>query len=203
MVAFSDAAAASALDTLIASYPYLALFSGTGIDAGSGFTEAAFTSYARVNTTGLWTPAGGSTPATKANNATISFPASGSSGGPNLISWGLYSAASGGTLGFWDFLGNFDWKPTTFSLASPAVLSQPAHGYTNGDSVVVSQEMGTEGTIPFPGTPMTVAGVTTDTFTVGVNSTTTGGIMLRKIIQQQIISGLVIRFVSGQLVVKL
>lgn len=201
MVAFTDALSIATLDGLVVTYPYLALFTAVGADSGVGFTEAAFPGYARVNTTGLWAGASGTTPVSKSNNGTISFPLA-TSAGADCIAWGLYTAASGGILGFWDYLGNYDWKPATFSLASPSIITLPVHNFSNGDRCVISQEMGTEGTIPFSGL-MTIAGVATDTFNVGINALNTGGMMLRKVVVQSIVSNLVVRFTSGQLVIKL
>jgi len=204
MTGYTDAAAQAQLDALITAYPYVALFSAVGTDAGTGFTEANFGAYARVNSTGLWAPASGSTPATKQNNATIAFPTS-TSPGADLIAFGLYSAATAGNLGFWDWLGNFPWRPATFSLASPSIVTLPGHAFANADKVVASPEGGSEGTIA-PGWTtgmLTVASVTTDTFNVGVNAANTGGIMMRKVLPQSVVGNMTIQFLSGQLVASL
>jgi hypothetical protein len=204
MVGYTDAAAQAALDALITAYPYLSLFTAVGTDAGTGFTEAAFTGYARVSTSGLWAAASGSAPSTKQNNATISFPTS-TSAGSAIIGFGLHSALSAGTLGFWDYFGNYPWRPATFSNASPSVITLPGHGFANGDTVIVAAEMGSEGTIAagFTAGLLTVANVTTDTFTVGVNASNTGGFMVRKVLSQSVVNNMVIQFISGQLIVSL
>jgi hypothetical protein len=68
------------------------------------------------------------------------------------------------------------------------VLTSTAHGYANSDPVVVTAKDG--GTLPTTGGSwsgvLTVAGVTTDTFTAGVNTTGTGDGLVRKIVQQSI-----------------
>jgi hypothetical protein len=204
MTGYTDAAAQAALDALITAYPYLSLFTAVGIDAGTGFTEAGFTGYARVSTAGLWSAATGSAPSTKSNNATISFPNS-TSTGADIIAFGLHTAITTGTLGFWDYFGAFPWRPATFSLASPSVVMLPGHGFANGDKLIASAEMGSEGTLAAGWTAgmLTVAGVTTDTFTAGVNAANTGGIMIRKLTPQGVVSNMVVQFTSGQLVISL
>ncbi len=204
MTGYSDAAAQAALDALITAYPYLSLFTTVGVDAGTGFTESAFTGYARVNTAGLWAAASGSAPSTKQNNATISF-ANSTSTGLDIIAFGLHTAITAGTLGFWDYFGAFPWRPATFTLASPSVVSLPGHGFTNGDRLIASAEMGSEGTLAAGWTAglLTVAGVTTDTFTAGVNAANTGGIMIRKVTPQAVVANMIIQFTSGQLVISL
>lgn len=105
-----------------------------------------------------------------------------------VTSWGLFDAVTSGNLLFWDYLGNFSWLPFSGTLASPSVLTSPAHGYANGDPVVVTTKYG--GTLPTAGSfagVLTVAGVTTDTFNVGVNAATASGDgQVRKIVQQSI-----------------
>lgn len=204
MVGYTDTAAQAALDAIITTYPYLALFTTMGTDAGTGFTEAAYTNYARVSTTGLWAAATGSAPSTKSNNATISFAATGSTGS-NIVGFGLYTALTVGTLGFFDWFGNFPWRPATFSNASPAVVSIPGHGFANADNVVATGEMGSEGTLAAGWTAglLTVAGVTTDTFTAGVNTSNTGGLMIRKVVPQAVVNNMVIQFTTGQLILSL
>jgi len=204
MVGYTDASARAALDAIITTYPYLALFTTMGSDAGSGFTEAAFTSYARVSTAGLWAAATGSAPATKQNNATISFTASGSAG-LDVVGFGLYTAVTAGTLGFFDWFGNFPWLPGSFSNASPSVVTIPGHGFANADKVVATAELGSIGTIAagWAAGLLTVAGVTTDTFTAGVNTSNTGSFNMRKVVPQSVVNNMVIQFTSGQLILSL
>jgi len=204
MVGFTDTVAQANLDALISTYPYMALFTAVGTDAGTGFTEASFGAYARVNTTGLWAVASGSSPSTKANNAAINFPNS-TTAGANIIGVGFYTLATGGVLGFWNYLGGYSWAPATFSSASPSLITLPGHGFANGDNVVMTSEIGSEGTTPpgFLTGLLTVAGVATDTFNVGVNSPNTGGIMLRKVVPQTVIVNTTIQFTTGQIILSL
>lgn len=76
---------------------YVALFTANPTDAGGG-TEAAYTSYARVTTSGsTWTAASGTS---GANAAAIAFPAcTGSSS--TVTGFGLYDASSAGNLLAW------------------------------------------------------------------------------------------------------
>jgi hypothetical protein len=139
------------------------------------------------------------TPAASANtNAIITFPQATASWG-TVTSWGLYDAVSAGNLLWWDYLGNFKWLPFSCTLASPGVLTSPAHGYTNADPVVVTTKFG--GTLPTTAGSwagvLTVANVTTDTFTAGVNTTSTGDGQVRKIVQQPIAQNVTASFAAN------
>lgn len=184
---------------------YIALFTAVGTDAGSGFTEVSGTNYARIATAGGdWNAASGSAPSTTTNAADITFALSGSSWG-TVIALGAYDALTSGNLLWWDYLGNFSWLPFTCTNATPGVLTAPAHGYSNGDSVVVNIEYG--GSLPTTGGSwsglLTVANVTTDTFTVGVNTTSTGNGQIRKISSQAIAAGVRTVILAGSLTVSL
>ena len=204
MTGFTDYWARKVIDhstgrTAIGSAPatYVGLFTAAPTDAGGG-TEVSGGSYARVATAGLWNAAAGSAPATTSNSGAIQFPVATASWG-TVIAIGVFDAATAGNLLWWDYLGNFPWLPFTGSLASPSVLTSPAHGYSNGDAVVVTNEYG--GTLPatagsWAGT-LTAANVTTDSFTAGVNSTGTGDGMVRKITQQSIPAGVQASFAGG------
>lgn len=127
------------------------------------------------------------TPASVTNGASIPFVQSTASWG-TITSFGLYDAVSSGNLLAWDYLGNYKWAPFTCTNASPGVLTSTAHGYSNSDPVVVTAKDG--GLLPSTGGSwagvLTVASVTTDTFTAGVNTTGTGDGLVRKIVQQPI-----------------
>src|SRR5438128_6284239 len=103
-----------------------------------------------------------------------------------VVAWGLFDAVTTGNCRWWDYLGNFKWIPFTGTLASPSVLTAPGHGYINGDKVVVTAKFG--GTLPQAGSfagVLTVAGVSGDTFNVGVNAASASGEgQVRKITQQ-------------------
>ncbi len=186
---------------------YVALFTVAPSDAGTGGTEVSGGSYARAATTGsTWNAASASsgaepatTPASISNNATVTF-ATPTGGWGNVIGVGLFDALTGGNLLAFDYLGNYPWRPATMSSASPGVITSPAHGFINGDLVVVTTKYG--GNLPtvtggsLSGT-LTVANATTDTFTVGANTSTTGDFMVRKIVSQTISTGVVASFAGG------
>lgn len=102
-------------------------------------------------------------------------------------------------------MGNFSWAPFSATLASPGVLTSTAHGYSNGDQVIVSAEYG--GVLPTTGGSwaglLTVAGVTADSFTAGVNTTSTGDGQVRKVLTQVINSGVTASFAASTLTLAL
>jgi hypothetical protein len=189
---------------------YVALFTGVGSDAGTGFTEVSGGGYARVATAaGDWNSATGSAPSAINNANTITFPSATASWG-NIIAFGLYDAASAGNLQAWDYFGNYLWLPATVSAASAAVITAKGHGFSAGDLVEWTTEYG--GTNPtfsqsnFTG-PLTVASPTTDTFTVtnggtAVNTSATGNGMVRKMVSQAIASGVSAAFPAGSLILQ-
>jgi hypothetical protein len=99
-------------------------------------------------------------------------------------------------------MGNFKWLPFTGTLASPSVLTVPAHGFSNGDTVFVTQKFG--GVLPSAGSfsgALTVAGITTDTFNVGVNAASPSGAgSVRKVVPQPIVINNTVSFAAGALV---
>lgn len=188
---------------------YVALFTGVGSDAGTGFTEVSGGSYARVATSsGTWNAASGTSPSSISNAVAINFPTATASWG-TVIAWGLYDASTSGNLLAWDYLGNFNWNPVTVSLASPGVITEPAHGYSVADTVVFSVEYG--GSAPtfsasnFTG-QLVIAHAATDTFDVtnaatAVNTSSSGSGTVRKITPQVISSGILPSFGIGALVI--
>lgn len=144
----------------------------------------------------------GTGPASITSGAALTFPAATGSWG-TIIAFGLYDASTSGNLLAWDYLGNNTWNPFTCTSASPGVLTSPAHGYSNGDSVVVTAEYG--GTLPTTGGSwaglLTVASSATDTFTAGVNTTGTGDGLVRKVVSQSIPSGVTASFASSAIVI--
>lgn len=210
MTGMSDYSAQHFLDwvdgkTAMPSLPttYAALFTAVGTDAGSGFTEVTGGSYARVVMTGLWNAAAGTAPSSTSNASAVTFPTSTGSWG-TIIAWGIYDASSSGNLLFWDFLGNDPWYPFTATLASPSILNAP--GITagslpvlaNGAAVVTTAEYG--GTLPTGFTQYavgTVASLSADTFSIGVNASSTGNGMVRQITQQSIPSNVTPSFAGG------
>jgi hypothetical protein len=144
------------------------------------------------------------TPASIANtNTIITFPLVGATTAWGTVnSWFLADAVSGNTnIIWWDYMGNFKWLPFTGTLASPSVLTVPAHGFSNGDIVVATQKFG--GVLPSAGSfsgALTVAGITTDTFNVGVNAASASGAgSIRKIVQQPIVINNTVTFNAAQM----
>lgn len=104
----------------------------------------------------------------------------------------------------WDYLGSYGWVPFSSSSASPGVITCPAHGFSAGDSVVISSEYG--GTLPTGftnGLIGTVATVTTDTFNIATNTTSTGSGNLRKIATQVVPNNTTVNLASGNIVITL
>ena len=181
---------------------WIGLYTAVPTDAGGG-TEVTGGAYARVSTAGTdWNAASGSAPASTSNLNAFTFPTATANWG-TVVAIGAFDAATVGNLLWWELLGNFDWKPFTCTSASPGVLTCPAHGYSNGDSVYVTAEYG--GTLPTTAGswtgPLTVAGVTTDTFTAGVNTTGTGNGQVRKVATQSVPLGVTASFAGGALVI--
>jgi hypothetical protein len=187
---------------------YIGLFT-TAPTSDSGVTgavEVSGGSYARQNVVGAnWNTATNSsgsepsvTPAFISNSATITFPVSTANWG-TVVAFGVFDALTSGNLLTWDYIGAFKWLPFSCSNASPGVLTSPAHGYVNGNSVVVTTKYG--GSLPTTGGSwtgiLTVANATTDTFTVGVNTTSTGDGLVRELIQQSIPTGVQASFAGG------
>lgn len=158
----------------------------TAANASQGATDTlAFSAFNAPSASSGAEPA--TTPASITNGAAIAFPQATASWG-TVTAFGLYDAVTAGNLITWDYLGNFKWAPFTATNASPSVLTSTAHGYANGDSVVVTTKYG--GTLPATAGSwaglLTVANVTTDTFTAGVNTTGTGDGQVRKVASQLI-----------------
>lgn len=187
--------------TVVSTTPTTVVMSNNAAGAGVGGTDSiAFTAFAPS------TASSGSEPSTapgsiKNSGATITFAQATGTGWGTINSYGIFDALSSGNLIEWDWLGNFNWNPFTCTLASPGVLTSPAHGYSNGDSVVVTTKYG--GTLPTTAGSwaglLTVAGVTTDTFTAGVNTTSTGDGQVRKVVTQSVPGNVTPTFSTNQL----
>lgn len=204
MSGMTDYSARKVLDHIVGKTSFtmptvwVGLFTVAPSDAGGG-TEVTGGSYARVATVGgNWNAAAGSAPASSSNSATLTFPTA-TADWTTVVAFGLFDASSAGNLLAWDYLGNFPWIPFSGTNASPSVLTAPAHGYSNGDSVVVTNEYG--GTLPATGGSWagtkTVASASTDTFTAGVNTTGTGNGLVRKVATQAIPNGVTASFAGG------
>lgn len=173
---------------------------GTTVTMSANATGAGVANGAVINFS-AFSAASAASPSVLQNSATITFPAAIANWG-TVVSWGLYDALTSGNLLLWDWLGNFNWLPCTITSATPGVFTAKANGYANGDNVVYSIEYG--GTAPTglgPGnTIRTVAGAATDSFNVGVATSSTGSGNVRKITQQSIPAGVTASFAPAALV---
>jgi hypothetical protein len=140
------------------------------------------------------------TPAQVVNGAVITFPQATLSWG-TVIAWAVYDAVTSGNMFWWDYLGNFKWVPFSCSLASPGVLTTDAAADVpaNGSSCVITAKFG--GTLPTgmtaSGGILTSAGSSTNTFNVGVNTTTVGGGQFRQVTQQPIAANVTASFAAS------
>lgn len=181
---------------------YLGFYTTAPSDAGGG-TEVSGGSYARLATTGAnWNAAAGSAPSSVSNAQVLTWAAATASWGSTpLVAIGAFDAPTSGDLLWWDYLGNFPWLPFTCTAASPGVLTVPAHGFANGDTVVVSAEYG--GTLPTTAGSwaglLSVANATTDSFTLGVTTTASGSGSLRKVLAVSINTPQAPSFAAGTL----
>jgi hypothetical protein len=123
----------------------------------------------------------------------------------SVLFWGMFDALTSGNFLGGDYLGAYKWLPFSCTLASPGVLSSPAHSFANADPVVVTSKFG--GTLPTTAGSwagvLTVASATTDTFTAGVNTTSTGDGMVRKIVEQSIPANVTASFSTSTLTLTL
>jgi hypothetical protein len=131
-------------------------------------------------------------PASNTSGSIISFAQATASWG-TVLAWGEFDALTSGNLINWDWLGNDPWFPFDCTLASPGVLT--AYGITAGSSPTLANGAAVALTARFGGTlptglssqtAYTVAGLSSDTFNVGTNTSSTGAGMVRQITQQPI-----------------
>ena len=136
-------------------------------------------------------------PATTTNGGVITFPAATANWG-TVVAYGIYDAVTSGNLVNWDYLGNYKWLPFTCSNASPGVLTSPGAAPATGASLVVSTKFG--GTLPTTGGSwggiLTATNIATDTYSAGVNTTSTGDGSWRQVLQQSIPSGVTASFAA-------
>ena len=195
MSGFSAYASRKALDHIVGKTPwpmptaYLALFTATGLDDGTGFTEVAGGSYSRITTSQIdWNAASGVAPAFNSNYNDLSFPVPTWTWG-TILAFGLYDQPTGGDLLAWDYLGDYSWLPVTISPASPAVVTHPAHGYSASDNVVFTTEYGGVAPTLSAGSfgLLSVVSPTTNSYTLqngatALNASTPGNGNIRKVI---------------------
>jgi hypothetical protein len=172
--------------------------------ASSGSTDSlVFSAWPAASASSGTEPS--TTPANATNtNATITFGQATVSWG-TVVAWGIYDAATAGDLLCWDYLGNYKWVPFTCSSASPGVLTTDSASDVpvNGSSIVVTAKFG--GTLPTTSGSwagiLTTAGSSTNTFSAGVATTSTGAGQFRQVTQQSIPANVTASFASGTLTV--
>ena len=133
------------------------------------------------------------------NAAQINFAQSSASWG-TIQAWGIYDAATSGNLLEWDWTGGGSWSPFSCTLASPGVLTVNDQTFVNGNTCVVTAKFG--GTLPTTAGswsgPLTVAGVSGQTFNLGVNTTSAGDGSVRPIIQYTVGISTTFSFAANQ-----
>lgn len=212
MAGLSDYSARGILNHLVgkSAFPfptaYMALCTAAPTDSGGG-TEVLGGSYARALASGAaWVAASGSAPVRITNATSITFPAAAAAWGI-ITAWELWDAPNGGNLLFWDWMGAANWLPVSIAAGvggSASILTAPAHGFNNGDSVILTDEFG--GALPTTGIwagLRTVANVTIDTFNLGSISANSGSGMVRKVVTQNVPSGFAPAFAAGVLTLSL
>lgn len=173
-----------AATTVLSKTATTVTMSANAAGAGVGATDSiVFSAFLPATNSSGSEPS--TTPAQSTTGSIITFATT--TTGANAVAFGVFDALTGGNLRFWDWLGNNKWQAFFCSSASPGVLSAGAHGFSNGDNVVVSAH-NNGGALPATGGSwaglLVVAGATTDTFTAGVNTTGTGGGLVRKVVPQ-------------------
>jgi len=143
------------------------------------------------------------TPAQAATGAAISFAQSTASWG-TVVAIGVYDAVTSGNLIWFDYLGNYKWSPFSCTSASPGVLTCTDQTFVNGQFAAVTAKFG--GTLPTTAGSwsgiLTVAGVSGQTFNLGVNTTAIGDGLVRQVVQQSVPINNVVTFSSGQLILQ-
>lgn len=182
---------------------YVALFTVMPIEDGTGYTEATI---ARKSTAGSdWAAAANGPPPSITTAADLTFAAPSPGSPETAVGFGIFDALTTGNLHAADFLGQHLWMPFSCTSASPGVFTAPGHGLSNGDKVVVSDRHG--GTLPTTGANfdglLTVAGVSGDTFNVGVNTTGTGNGWFRKVTTVPIVTGASVVIPTGDIIWRL
>lgn len=143
------------------------------------------------------------TPAGVTNtNATITFPQAAANWG-TVVFFGFYDAVTGGNFLGGDYVGNYKWLPFSCTAASPGVLTvdNASDAFANGTPVVVTAKFG--GVLPTTGGSwagvLTTVGLSGASFNVGINTSTTGGGMIRQVTQQSIPANVTASFSTSTL----
>jgi hypothetical protein len=189
--------------TVLSTTSTTVTMSANATGAGVGGTDVITFSIFAAATASSGNPEPNTVPGSIVNSsAVVTFPQATGTGWGTVVAYGLYDAATTGNLLNWDYLGNFKWIPFSCSSASPGIFTtdSAADVPTNGSSVVVTQKYG--GTLPttagsFSGL-LTTAGASTNTFNVGVNTTSVGGGQFRQVAPQPIAGNVTPSFGTNQ-----
>jgi hypothetical protein len=188
--------------TLVSATATTVTMSANAAGAGVGATDIISFSAFGPATASSGNPEPNTQPGSITNAGIVTFNQSTGSWG-TVTSWALYDAATSGNFHLWDYLGLFNWIPFSCSNGTPGVFTTDAAADVpvNGSSVVVTQKFG--GTLPttagsFAGL-LTTAGASTNTFNVGVNTTSVGGGQFRQVGSQLIGTSTTPSFAVGQL----
>lgn len=175
------------------------LTAASSINSSGSTDSLVFSAFPQASASSGAEPA--TTAAQASNGAAINYATPSGSWG-TVVGFGVHDALTSGNMLDNNYIGAYDWLPFSCTSASPGVLTVPTHSFSNGDSVVVSAKFDGS-SLPTTGGSwagaLTVAGVTTDTFTAGVNTTSTGSGMVRKIVTQAIGSGATVGFAASAL----
>ena len=172
--------------------------------AVTGLTTVQFSAFsAPAGSTG--NPEPNTLPSTITNGASVTFAQATASWG-TVTGFGIYDTlASATNLYAFDYLGNFKWIPFSCSNGTPGVLTTDltADVPANGSICAVTQKYGA--TLPTTGGswsyPLTSAGSSTNTFNLGVNTTSTGGGLFRQVLQQPIAINVTASFAASALTI--
>jgi hypothetical protein len=136
-----------------------------GVPAGTGFTETAVISPARVTAVGAF---GAASLGKITSTSSLTYNAA--TGAETIIGWALFDALTGGNMISADFIGATDPAPYT-AVVSGNLFTAKAHAMVNTDRVVLLNDQ--YGTLPGGISATTlyyVISAATDTFQVSLTS---------------------------------
>lgn len=172
--------------------------------AGTGATDTLTFSAFAPATASTGNPEPNTLPGGITNsNAVVTFAQAGAGGWGTVAGFAAFDAVTSGNMLWWDYLGNFKWIPFSCSSGTPGVLTTDANADVpaNGSICAVTQKYG--GTLPTTAGswayPLTSAGSSTNTFNLGVNTTSVGGGLFRQVTQQPIAANVTPSFSTSQL----
>ncbi len=179
---------------------------GNASNNGSGSTDSLqFSAWPAASASSGNEPA--TTPAKATNGAIITFPQAGATWG-TVTSFAIYDALTSGNMLGWDYLGGYNWLPFSGTLATPCALTVgdgQGTAFATGLSCVVTAKFG--GTLPTTSGSwagvLTITNIGVDSFSVGVNSTSTGDGQVRLVQTQSIPQGITASFAASTLTISM